>query len=183
MSKSPGTSVYVPVKAPYHRPIATRHFLSDSKVTSSRLSEMRASCRASWQSPSSSVQCFHWDRLYSAMSAGIGATVIARAVAGLVVGVSAAVARSWLGNGVDVSGKDAGVGVAVPPVVPGVPWGGSVGMMFVGEGAMELGSAVAATDVGVAAGVGVWPEQAARTMKIGRSTQSGSLVIQVMPSF
>ena len=62
----------LPVNAPYHRPVSTRHSLSDSKVTSTRLSEIRASCRASWQSPSSSVQCFHWDRLYSAMSVGIG---------------------------------------------------------------------------------------------------------------
>ena len=50
-------------------------------MTSTRLSEMRASCRASWQSPSSSIQWFHWDRLYSGMSGGIGATVIARVVA------------------------------------------------------------------------------------------------------
>ena len=56
-------------------------------------------------------------------------------------------------------------------------------MTFVGDGVMELGSAVAATDVGGAAGVGVWPEQAARTMRIGRNAQSGSLVIRVLLSF
>ena len=62
--------------------------LSDPhEVTSARLSEMRASCLASWQSPSSSIQCFHWDRLYSGMSAGIGATVIAREVVGVGVAV------------------------------------------------------------------------------------------------
>ena len=94
-------------KAPYHQPVATRHFLSDSKVTSTRLSEMRASCLASWQSPSSSVQCFHWDRLYSGMSAGIRATVIAREV----VGVGVVVVSSWVDTVVDVSVEDAGVGV------------------------------------------------------------------------
>ena len=158
----------MPVNAPYHRPVATRHFLSDSKVTPTRLSEMRASCRASWQSPSSSVQWFHWDRLFSGTSAEIGATVIARVVAGLAVGVSASIVGSWVGTGVDVSSKEAGVGVAVAVVVTGVPWGGGVGIMFVGDRAMELGSAVIATAVGIAAGVGVWPEQAARTMRTGR---------------
>ena len=183
MSKSPGASTLMPVNAPYHRPIATRHFLSDSKVTSTRLSEMKTSCRASWQSPFSSVQCFQWDRLYSTISVGIGATDIAREVVGIVVGVSATVACTWLSVGVDVSCKEAGVGVAVAVVVPGVPWGGGDGMMFVGDGIMELGCAVAATDVGVAAGVGVWPKQAARTMRIGRSAQSGSLLIRFLLSF
>ena len=117
------------------------------------------------------------------MSAGIGATVIARAVAGLVVGVRATVTRSWLGIGVDVSSKDAGVGVAAALVVPGVPWGGGVAMMFVGVGAMELGSAAAATDVVVAAGVVVGPEQAARNKRIGRSAQTGSFVIRVLLYF
>ena len=70
-----------------------------------------------------------------------------------------------------------------PVLVPGVLRGGGVGMMFVGDGAMELGSAVAATGVGVAAGVVVWPEQAARTMRIGRSAKSRSLVIRVLLSF
>ena len=120
---------------------------------------MRASCLASWQSPSSSIQGFHWDRLYSGVSAGIGATMIARVVAGLAAGGSASVVRSWVGIGVDVSIEEAGDGVASAVVVSGVPWGGGVGMMFVGDGAMEPSSAVAATDVGVAAGAGVWPEQ------------------------
>ena len=80
---------------------------------------MRASCLASWQSPSSSIQCFHWDRLYSGMSAGIGATVIAREV----VGVGVAVVSSWVDTGVDVSVEDAGVGVTVAVVDPGVPLG------------------------------------------------------------
>ena len=48
-------------------------------------------------------------------------------------------------------------------------------MMFVGDGVMELGSAVATTDIGVAAGIGVWPEQATRTMRIGTSAQIGVL--------
>ena len=173
----------MPAKAPYHRPVATRHFRADSKVTSTRLSEMRASCRASWQSPSSSVQWLHWDRLYSGMSAGIGATVIARVVAGLAAGGSASVVRSWVGIGVDVSIEEAGVGVAIAVVDPGVPWGGSVGMIFAGDGGMELDPAVAATDGGVAAGVGDWPEQAARTIRTGSSAQSGSLVIRVLLSF
>ena len=104
---------------------------------------MRASCRASWQSLSSSIQCFHWDRLYSAMSSWIGATVIARVVASPVIGVNAAVARSWVGIGVDVSSKDAGVGVAVAVVDCGVPWGVGAGVMFAGDGGMELDSAAA----------------------------------------
>ena len=56
-------------------------------------------------------------------------------------------------------------------------------MTFVVGGLIELGSAVAATDVGVAAGIGVWPEQAAKTMRIGTSAHSGSLVIRVLLSF
>ena len=183
MSKSPGASAYVPVKAPYHRPVATRHFPSDSKVTATRLSEMRASCRASWQSLSSSTQCFHWDRLYSGRSAGIGATVIVRVGAGLVIGVDAGVAGSRVGIDVAVSVEDAGVGVAVAVVDSGVPWGGVVGMMSAGNAGMELDSIVATTDGGVAAGVGAWPEQADRTMRNGRSAQSGSLVIRVLLSF
>ena len=48
---------------------------------------------------------------------------------------------------------------------------------------MELGSAVATSDVGVAAGVGVWPEQAARTIGIARNAQKWSFVIRVLLSF
>ena len=106
----------MPAKAPYHRPVATRHFLSDSKVTSTRLSEMRASCRASWQSPSSSIQCLYWDRLYLEMSAGIGATVIAKVAAGLAAGGSASVVRSRVGIGVGDSIEEAGVGVMIAVV-------------------------------------------------------------------
>ena len=171
----------MPVNAPYHRPVSTRHFLSDSKVTSIRLSEMRTSCRASWQSPSSSVQCFHWDRLYSAMSVGIGATVIARVVTGLAAEGGASVVGCWVGIDVAASVEDAGVGVAVAAVDSGVLRGSGVGMMFVGVGVMGLGSAVAATDVGVAAGIGTWPEQATKTMRIGTSAQIGSRVIRVLP--
>ena len=56
-------------------------------------------------------------------------------------------------------------------------------MMYVGDGVMELGSAVAAWGVGVAAGIGSWSEQAAKTMRIGTSAHSGSLVIRVLLSF
>ena len=56
-------------------------------------------------------------------------------------------------------------------------------MMFVGDWVMELDSAVAAADVRVAAGIGSWPEQAIKTMRIGTSAHSGSLVIRVLLSF
>ena len=118
----------------------------------------------------------------SSKEAGVGVAV-AVVVTGLAVGVSASIVGSWVGTGVDVSSKEAGVGVAVAVVVTGVPWGGGVGIMFVGDRAMELGSAVIATAVGIAAGVGVWPEQAARTMRTGRSAPSGSLLIRFMLSF
>ena len=55
--------------------------------------------------------------------------------------------------------------------------------MIVGEGIMELGSAVVATGVGVAAGIGVWPEQATTTMRISTSAQIGNLGIRVLLSF
>ena len=42
---------------------------------------MRISCRASWQSPFSSVQYRQSERSYSGMSAGMGATVMVRVVA------------------------------------------------------------------------------------------------------
>ena len=58
-----------------------------------------------------------------------------------------------------------------------------MGVIFAGDGYMELCSAIPATDVGVAAGVGVWPEQAASIMRIGKSAQNGSLVIRVLSSF
>ena len=58
---------------------------------------MRTSCLASWQSPSSSVQCFHWDRLYSAMSVGIGATAITRVVAGRATVGGGSAVGSWFG--------------------------------------------------------------------------------------
>ena len=117
------------------------------------------------------------------MSAGIWATVIDRVAAGVAMRVGALVVGSCVGTNVAASVEDAGVGVAVAAVDSGVPRGGGGGMMFVGDGVMGLGSAAAATDVGGAAGVGVWPEQAARTMRIGRNAQSGSLVIRVLLSF
>ena len=82
---------------------------------------MRTSYRASWQSPSSSAQCFHWDRLYSAMSVGTGATVIARVVAGLAAEGGASAVGCWVGIDVAASVEDAGVGVAVAAVDSGVP--------------------------------------------------------------
>ena len=144
---------------------------------------MSTSCRASWQSPFSSIQCFHWDRLYSAMSVGIGATEIARVATGLAAEGGASVVGCWVAIDVAASVEDAGVGVAVSAVDSGVPRGGGVGMMLVGDGVMELGSAVAATDVGVAAGIGAWPEQATKTMRISKSAQIESLVIRVLLSF
>ena len=101
------------MKAPYHLPVATRHSLSVSKATSTRLSAIRTSCRASWQSSSSSLQCFHWDRLYSGMSVEIWETVTVRMVA-------ASVADSWVGAAVADSVEDAGVGVTVAAVNAGV---------------------------------------------------------------
>ena len=56
-------------------------------------------------------------------------------------------------------------------------------MMFVGDGVMELRSAVAAWGVGVAAGIGAWSEQAPKTKRIGTSAHNGSLVIRVLSSF
>ena len=56
-------------------------------------------------------------------------------------------------------------------------------MMFADDGVMEPGSAVSAWGVGVAAGIGAWSEQAAKSMRIGTSAHSGSLVIRVLLSF
>ena len=56
-------------------------------------------------------------------------------------------------------------------------------MTFVGDGVMELDSAVATADVWVADGVGVWPEQATKIMRIGTSVQIGILVIRVLLSY
>ena len=117
-----------------------------------------AFCLASWQSPASSIQCFHWDRLYAGMSAGIGATVIAREAAGADV----AVFSSCVDSGIDASVEDAGVGVPVADVGPGVLWGIGVGVKFADDGGAELDSAAAAPDVGFADGVGIWPEQACK---------------------
>ena len=135
-----------------------------------------AFCLASWQSPASSIQCFHWDWLYAGMSAGIGATVIAREAAG----VDVAVFSSCVDSGIDASVEDAGVGVPVADVGPGVLWGIGVGVKFADDGGVELDSAAAAPDVGFADGVGIWPEQADRTTRIGSSAQSESLINRVL---
>ena len=166
MSKSPGASTEMPVKAPYHRPVATRHFLSESNVTSTRLSESRTSCLASWQSPSSSIQCFHWDRLYSGMSAGMGATVIVRET--VVVGVAVV----GLSVGVDVADPvgEAGVGVAVAGRDSGVFRGVGVDVVLVGDVVMDLDSLVVVADGGVAAGVAGLTVQAARTARNKRES-------------
>ena len=85
------------------------------------------------------------------MSAGIGATVIAREV----VGVGVVVVSSWVDTVVDVSVEDAGVGVTVAVVDPRVPWGIGVGVILAGDGAMALGSAVRRADTGAPSGGGV----------------------------
>ena len=135
-----------------------------------------ASCLASWQSPASSIQCFHWDRLYAGMSSGIGATVIAREAAG----VDVAVFSSCVDSGIDASVEDAGVGVPVADAGPGVLWGIGVGVKFADDGGEELDSAAIAPDVGFADGVGIWPEQADRSTRIGSSAQSQSLINRVL---
>ena len=66
--------------------------------------------------------------------------------------------------------KDSGVGRGV-----GV---GSAGVSVVGTG-----SEVAGTGVEVTSGAGLWPMQAASTMRNARKAQSGSLVIRVVASF
>ena len=114
-------------------PASTRHCRSSSKVAGSRLSAMRTSCLASWQSPSSSVQCRHSLRSYSGIPAGTSATVMTRVALDVEVGVGAAVVGSGVGVGAAVAGSGAGVG------------GGVVGM----------GVGLGATVVGAGAGVGV----------------------------
>ena len=64
---------------------------------------MRTSCRASWQSPSASTQCFQSPRSYSGMSAGMGATVITKVAAG----------AAPVGTGVDVEVAGTGVETTV----------------------------------------------------------------------
>ena len=55
--------------------------------------------------------------------------------------------------------------------------------MFAGEGAGEIGSAVAGTDVEDPSGVSGSPRQAARTMAIARKIQRENLVIRVLLYF
>ena len=114
------------------------------------------------------------------MSVGIGETVIARMVTGLAAEGGASVVGCWVGIDVADSVEDASVGVAVAVVDSGVLRGGGGGMMFVGAGVIGLGSAVAATDVGVAAGIGAWSEQATKAMRIGTTAHFGSLVSRVL---
>ena len=114
------------------------------------------------------------------MSVGIVATVIVRVVAGVAERVGALVVGPWVGIDVAASVEDAGVGVAVAAVGSGVFRDGGVGMMFVGDGVLELGSAVARTEVGVAAGIDVSTEQAVKTMRIGTSAPIWSLVIRLL---
>ena len=88
------------VKAPYHLPDATRHSLSVSKATGVQgLSSTRTSCRASWQSPSSSIQCRQSERSYAGMSAGIGTMVITKVIAGVDVAGGRPVSAVGVGAG------------------------------------------------------------------------------------
>ena len=77
---------------------------------------MRASCRASWQSPSWSSQCLQSFRSYFGMSAWMGATVINKVVVG----------ASLVGTGVDVAvgGTGVEIGAGVSLVAVGVGGGG-----------------------------------------------------------
>ena len=92
-------------------------------------------------------------------------------------GAGVAVAASWVGTDVAEPVREAGVGIAVAGEDSGVPKGVGVDVILVGDGLVELGPAVAATDVGVAGGVAVWTEQAVRATRITRSAPIGSPVI------
>ena len=56
MSSEPGSVKTSPVYGPFHDPDATLHLSSFVYVTGVSDSATSASCRASWQSPSSSTQ-------------------------------------------------------------------------------------------------------------------------------
>ena len=90
---------------------------------------MRTSWRASWQSPSWSSQCFHWERLYRGMSAGMGATVINKVV--VVVGAA------LVGTGVDVAVAGTGVETTVGASTVAVGVGGGVADDWPGAGPMS----------------------------------------------
>ena len=98
------------------------------------------------------------------MPVGMGATVIAREVAG----VDVASVGSWVRIEVVVSVEEAGVGVAIAVVDSGVPWGGGVGD-------------------DVRRRIRVWnlvPPLPRQTLgSPPESAQSGSLVIRVLLSF
>ena len=150
-------------------------------MTSTRLSETRTSCRASWQSPSSSFQCLHSDRLYSGISAGTADMDMDRTVSGPVSGVAEGGACSRVGMGVDVSMEEAGDGVEVAGTDSGV--GRGVGVGSAGVRVVGTGSEVADTGVEVTSEAGLWPMQAAITMRNARRAQSESLVMRVVASF
>ena len=124
----------------------------------SKLSAMRTSCRASWQSPSASVQCRHSDLLYSGMSAGTAATAITSVmpagVDGVIVDVAAGGSDAVVGVAVDVGGVIVAVGAVVGLVIAGVAAGVGVGVpgggMGVGSGPMSSPHSVPATDRPVA---------------------------------
>ena len=61
--------------------------------------------------------------------------------------------------------------------------GRGVGVESGGVGVTETGSDVVSTDVGFPSGAGLWPMQAASTMRNARRAQSESLVMRVVASF
>ena len=104
-----------------------------------------------------------------------------RTVFGLVSGVAEGRAGSRVGMGVDVPVEEAGDGVAVAVTDTGV--GRGVGVGSVGVGVVGTGSEIAGTGVEVTSGAGLWPMQAASTMRNARKAKSGSLVIRGVASF
>ncbi len=106
---------------------------------------MRTSCRASWQSPSWSSQCFQSFRSYFGMSVGTGAMVIIRVVDGTSAGVEVRFAGAWVGDTVGsvgapvgeipgVAGVDAGVDAPFVAVNAGVGPGVGIPGACVGTG-------------------------------------------------
>ena len=83
--------------------------------------------------------------------------------------------------GVDVPVEEAGDGVAVAVMDSGV--GREVGVGSAGVRVVGTGSEVAGTGVEVTPEAGLWPMQAASTMRNARKTKSESLVMRVVASF
>ena len=74
-----------------------------------------------------------------------------------------------MGSGVGVPVGEAGDGEAVAVVDSGVAW--EVGVTSSGTGVTETGFEVAGRDVGVPSRAGLWPMQAASTMRNARKDQ------------